>query len=79
MIPFTVLQAQTDRVADKIEKHVSLSVIYDNFSESPGETKYRLYIADISNDHYNTVQELQAAMERIINPPDDVGVLVEDK
>ena len=77
MIPFTVLQAQADRVAEVVGVHVQITVDYNHYSNGRKKVEYRLYIADKSNAHHNTVRELQAAMESIINPLEDTGVLVE--
>jgi len=76
LVPFSDLQILADYIADKTGKHVQVAINYDFYTVGP-ETTYRLYVADTYNKHFNTVQELQQAMERILNPPVDQGVLLD--
>ena len=78
MIPFTVLDAIVDRIVGKVGEHVEVSRSYNHYSCGSKEASYRLYIANTMNGNYKSVQELQAAMENIINPPEDLGVMVEE-
>jgi len=78
MIPFSELQKQADKVAEVTGKHVSVSITYDVFDTGEVELQYSFYTNQPPLHHYfKTVQELQQAMENIINPPVDEGVEVE--
>lgn len=78
MIPFTVLQAQADRVAEVTGQYTSISIDYVRNPSGKAHLHYLFYQEDFPNTiKFKTVQELQAAMDAIITPPDDVGVLVE--
>ena len=75
MIPFSDLQKQADAVAEKVGQCVKISVDYWNYESGSRKLVYGLYITDFrSTSWHATVQELQQAMENIINPPEDQGV-----
>lgn len=78
MIPFSELTKQADKVAEVTGDSVSIEVEYWSHYEGTKTTRYIFWMGKDKpeNGRYKTAQELQAAMENIINPQADEGVTV---
>lgn len=77
LVPFSDLIELADYVFEKVNCHISIRAIYDCYSQGESAMKYVLYIAGDDHEYFDTVQELKEAMERIISPVEDQGVLLE--
>ena len=72
---FKKLQDLADRVAEKLEKPVCISVDYWYFSKDSKRAEYHFYTSESSGTKdFPTVQELNAHMENILNPKEDEGL-----
>ena len=77
MIPFSDLMKQVDGVFEKTKEYTNISVSYSRFESGNIELQYKFYQPDFSNTiGFDSVQELQTAMDNIINSPKDKGVKV---
>lgn len=78
MIPFSELTKQADKVAEVTGDSVSIEVEYWSHYGGTKTTRYIFWMGKDKpeNGRYKTAQELQAAMENIINPQADEGVTV---
>jgi len=72
LVPFSDLQILCDYIENKTGVYTSIGIRYN------GKLKYTFYQEPfLRTTEFNTVQELQQAMERILNPPVDQGVLID--
>lgn len=78
LISFSDLIKQADLVAEKTGLYTTVGVTYLNYKSETRELRYEFYQQTFcTTKRFDTVQELQQAMDRIINPIEDVGVTLE--
>ena len=75
----TELNELVDRVADKTDEYVSISIIYNNFPTGTKETYYTFYREKgLRHENFDTVQDIKSYMENILSPIADEGIDIND-
>ena len=78
MTPFKELQVLADAIRDQKKRFCSVTVEHYAYTASGSELRYILYIDGDKHRYYKTVQEILSAMQDIINPTADTGILLEE-